>query len=352
MKQKQYINFLEISVKNNIRFFKHIAFNFYGIKICIHTNEPGIFPYIQRVCFPFLKSVPAKNNPDLSLYFVFIRKNKRNTPRFQIKTNNSKKYCNKKDKFFIKNGVTVYIQRNLGLSLWNSKTAYSLLSAAHFPINSFKYLLYTIFSDLLIKKGYFWIHSCGLSLHNKGILLLGDDGSGKSTLALRLIEKGFQCLGDNVIILKKGPTAFYMLPFLKYISVKKEDARCNSKCLSLLKKRRFTIRTQDKFSFITDHFQSRPYSNKTKIDYVFFINPAKRKKIIIKKIAAIKTSEYIYKGLTDMFLGIMHNKNHKKALRLSIELANRIKKYEIYNRNKNLDAVSGAMMTALKDKES
>jgi len=61
--------------------------------------------------------------------------------------------------------------------------------------------------ELLKRRGYYYVHSAGLSWHEKGIILPGTSGSGKSTLTLSLLRAGFGFLGDDTIWLATSPAA-------------------------------------------------------------------------------------------------------------------------------------------------
>lgn len=62
--------------------------------------------------------------------------------------------------------------------------------------------LFTLpFIEVLKRRGFYNLHSAGLSMGDEGILLPGTSGSGKSTLALALLRAGFGFLGDDFLFL-------------------------------------------------------------------------------------------------------------------------------------------------------
>jgi hypothetical protein len=61
------------------------------------------------------------------------------------------------------------------------------------------------------------IHCCGVvSQSGKGYLLSGRSGVGKSTIAMRMMDKGFQLLGDNWVIVHRGQAKSFHLPINIY----------------------------------------------------------------------------------------------------------------------------------------
>lgn len=45
------------------------------------------------------------------------------------------------------------------------------------------------------------IHACAISLHDQGVLIMGESGSGKSTLCLELIDRGAALVADDQVLL-------------------------------------------------------------------------------------------------------------------------------------------------------
>ena len=75
-------------------------------------------------------------------------------------------------------------------------------------------LLRFITSALLIRKGGFLLHSCGVIINDGAYLLAGPSGSGKTTIS-RLIDKGYVLLSDETTaVIKQGKEySAYATPF-------------------------------------------------------------------------------------------------------------------------------------------
>jgi hypothetical protein len=58
-----------------------------------------------------------------------------------------------------------------------------------------------------------WLHAAAASRDGSAILLAGPAGAGKSTLLLRLIERGWCLLADDVVALRPGRAEVLPLPF-------------------------------------------------------------------------------------------------------------------------------------------
>jgi hypothetical protein len=78
--------------------------------------------------------------------------------------------------------------------------------------------LYILIQNILIKKGYTFIHAAALSYKNKGILLPAWGGTGKTIIIGELIKnKDVKFLGDDfVIISKNGEILSFPRPFVLY----------------------------------------------------------------------------------------------------------------------------------------
>lgn len=78
--------------------------------------------------------------------------------------------------------------------------------------------LYILIQNILIKKGYTFIHAAALSYKNKGILLPAWGGTGKTIIIGELIKnKDVKFLGDDfVIISKTGKILSFPRPFVLY----------------------------------------------------------------------------------------------------------------------------------------
>lgn len=79
--------------------------------------------------------------------------------------------------------------------------------------------------ELLKRRGCYSLHSAGLSLGGRGLLLPAASGSGKSTLALALLRAGFDFLGDDMMFLTPDGDGLRVLAFPDEIDVTDETAR-------------------------------------------------------------------------------------------------------------------------------
>lgn len=66
----------------------------------------------------------------------------------------------------------------------------------------------------LCKKGYFLIHSAGVSKNNRATLLAGRGGAFKSRLAIDFIRNEFDCLGDDLVIIHKDKVLSFPINFV------------------------------------------------------------------------------------------------------------------------------------------
>jgi hypothetical protein len=64
----------------------------------------------------------------------------------------------------------------------------------------------------LLKKGISIVHASGVARDGKCIIFPARSGGGKTTVALSLLERGFQYLGDNYVILDKGVVRNFISP--------------------------------------------------------------------------------------------------------------------------------------------
>jgi hypothetical protein len=78
---------------------------------------------------------------------------------------------------------------------------------------SLESLLRVIYSILLVRKGGFLFHSCGMLRDGSGYLFFGPSGSGKSTVAE--MSSGLVCLNDDVVAVRNNGSGFmvYSTPF-------------------------------------------------------------------------------------------------------------------------------------------
>lgn len=132
----------------------------------------------------------------------------------------------------------------------------------------------------LSQKGYFLLHSAGLSKDNKAFLLAGMGGAFKTTLAMDFIRKaGFNFFGDERIILCDGSVWSYPVSLVSF------GFRC--KYLPTEKKRNFL----DKIGLIKYNYENYDHLNNvgvnvaemTTLGALFFITKNANKKSVGKK---------------------------------------------------------------------
>lgn len=77
------------------------------------------------------------------------------------------------------------------------------------PLNLAEYMI----QYCLLQKRASVIHSAAVVRDERVLLLPGTGGTGKTTLSLVLMDRGYQYMGDNFIILKDGEAMSYLSPF-------------------------------------------------------------------------------------------------------------------------------------------
>lgn len=61
-------------------------------------------------------------------------------------------------------------------------------------------------------KGYPIIHASAVGKNNNGVIFSARGGGGKTTIAMKLLENGFEILGDNFVIVNNGRILSYLTP--------------------------------------------------------------------------------------------------------------------------------------------
>ncbi len=81
------------------------------------------------------------------------------------------------------------------------------------PVRLIEQLEWTIMLSLLAAHDHFLqLHAAGLVKDDRGLLLVGPSGSGKSTQALGLLQDGWRCLSDEIILLEPGGSRAWPFP--------------------------------------------------------------------------------------------------------------------------------------------
>lgn len=76
------------------------------------------------------------------------------------------------------------------------------------PLNLTEFLI----QYCLLQRGYSVIHAGGVAVDGHAVLLPGTSGGGKTTVALSLVERGYDYLGDNYIIIDHNEALSYLTP--------------------------------------------------------------------------------------------------------------------------------------------
>lgn len=76
-----------------------------------------------------------------------------------------------------------------------------------------RFVLNTLFLNLLENRGFSLIHATSVVAHDRVLLLVGDHNSGKSTTALRLALRGYEFVADSMVFLAPHSEALQLLGF-------------------------------------------------------------------------------------------------------------------------------------------
>jgi hypothetical protein len=157
------------------------------------------------------------------------------------------------------------------------------------------YLIDFIIQFKLAEKGYLIIHASCVNKNNKGYIFSGRGGGGKTTIALKMIEQGFNFLGDNFIIIHDGIAFSFLsqLNIFTYNLTRNMKKRLNFKEKTKLKLKniiyKFTLGYAKIFSqFNPKSIFTNSIIDQSKIDKIFLLLP---KKLI--NIKSIKKEELI-----------------------------------------------------------
>lgn len=267
-----------------------ITLDVHGLVLRLCSGNRALIRGIQKKYLPFFGCVSGRQSADCTLYVVVRRSGASGIsvdPWQPAKAGAGCGICG--------NDISFYDLPGTGSALWSRKEGYLLLEERTArPGANVKYLFYTILFDWLAQQGYFVVHGCGMSDGAQGMLLLGPDGSGKSTQAVLLTRRGFDCLGDNVVLLKHEKGRVLVYPLLPYISLTRPDAKRFPECLRLLQAKKAVVRKPDKVSFRADALAGRPLAGRVALSAVCFLGASrngvkmKEKNICMRIIRSVK----------------------------------------------------------------
>jgi len=334
--------------KYNLR--GEITINIHGKILCFRTNNRRLTLKLVREYLPFFKIVPYSGRKDFMLDIIF------GFQEIDFNFNNENKFdqwdfknrTSKHDNFYLQGDKVFYYQKNVGIGFWD-KTQGRLMLIDDDPVlnSNFKYFFYTVLFDWLSRNGYFLMHGCGLEKDGKGILILGSSSAGKSTLAFNFLRKNFNCLGDNAILIKKEQGKFFLLPFLKYISLKDADAQKYPECIKLICRNRAYRRKYDKLSFKISDLKHGSVSKKSQLALILCPDLSKPGRILTKKVPQKRLKEDLRRNIEEMVLGISCKDKINQINLLSIDCAKAADAYYLYTRN-NLDLIVDELNNLLK----
>lgn len=118
--------------------------------------------------------------------------------------------------------LTTFDIRHSMLSMFDrvtSKGVFWVKSAANLPEWEFGAPLRSILTWALIDRGLYMVHSAGIGLRGKGVLVSGPGGSGKSTTTALTTENGFHTTGDDycAVTLGSNPEVYGVYGLLKLV---------------------------------------------------------------------------------------------------------------------------------------
>ena len=118
--------------------------------------------------------------------------------------------------------LTTFDIRHSMLSMFDrvtSKGVFWLRSAANLPEWEFGAPLRSILTWALIDRGLYMVHSAGIGLSGRGVLVSGPGGSGKSTTTALSTQNGFHTTGDDYCAVSVGskPEVYGVYGLLKLV---------------------------------------------------------------------------------------------------------------------------------------
>lgn len=115
---------------------------------------------------------------------------------------------NRKMKLSSDDVLTGFDQDHSALSMYDRSNATGIFwtkSVENLPEWEFGAPLRNILTWSLLDRGIYVLHSAGIGLNGRGVLLSGPGGSGKSTTTALCIQAGFQSTGDDYCAVTVGP---------------------------------------------------------------------------------------------------------------------------------------------------
>ncbi|MDD5045213.1 MAG: hypothetical protein PHG51_06730 [Candidatus Omnitrophica bacterium] len=314
-----------------------VTVDVYGKRVCLRTNNRRFVSQIIKEYLPFFKTFPPAIRNDLTLDIICGFKNigadldKRN--KFDPWKRKDRR--GEQGNFRLAGEKVFYYRKNIGAGYWD-KARGRLFFNKDNPVlgGELKYFFYTALFDWLAKNGYFMMHGCALEKDGKGILILGSASAGKSTLAFNLLRGDFNCLGDNVILIKKEQNKLFLFPFLKYISLKERDALRHTQCLRLMRRRRVYRRKHDKLSFKISDLKPGLMQERSRLSLILCPDLGGRGRALTKKAASREVKKILRLNIEEMVLGISSAEKSHQVASLAQYCAQAVNAYYIYPKDK------------------
>jgi hypothetical protein len=161
--------------------------------------------------------------PDLNTKFSFFQVDFVRSPDISVEIGPFKPQLDGtsavEQRYFIKPGYLYFREEDKGLS-WEAEIQWmknGQISIRYFaPLsNRFKwpwtffpemvlhlYILIPLIEEMLIQKGWFLLHAGAAAKDDKAVLWIGRGGTYKTTFTLRSLNKGYQLLGDDFVLVK------------------------------------------------------------------------------------------------------------------------------------------------------
>ncbi|NIO44345.1 MAG: hypothetical protein GTN36_02215 [Candidatus Aenigmarchaeota archaeon] len=220
------------------------------------------------------------SNPDIII----------NIGPFQPSNNNCKvldgRFHIKKDYLFCNDSYKLAKWKLEIIGLESKKTIINVDANASGQLFIPGYIIDPIIRIKMQEKGYPMIHASAVSKNKNGYVFAARSGCGKTVISVSLLEKGFDFLGDNWIIIKNGYALNYIstLNIFDYNINDFVSDKMSSKDLYILKLKKILYDMTDGyiklFSQIQIHRFISKINKRTKISKLFFIT--KNKKFSIK----------------------------------------------------------------------
>jgi hypothetical protein len=132
-------------------------------------------------------------------------------------------YCKSELYLGNNNQIEVYDEHDSGIVSWVQDGKRVILSANTDLENHLDHLNFFLFTTLMAiihTRGLFPFHASALSLNGEAMLFLGEKGAGKSTMALEILNKGGQFLADDICLIEKKGTQYYVCPTVPFIKIR------------------------------------------------------------------------------------------------------------------------------------